>query len=119
MSDDDDSNVRRPFEVSVRRGKFCRHRQTEVCGEERVVTCKVCGAVLDPIDVLLRMAQSRERLVFEKRYLSNEVNELKVARDELKREVRNLKGSIRRRTPKPEPAAPENVVPLHRGKGIR
>lgn len=47
-------------QTSVKYSGFCRHAQTEVDEGVRAVTCKSCGAVLDPFDVLLAYAR-RER----------------------------------------------------------
>jgi len=111
-------NVERPFELSTKRGTLCGHWQPVVCESERSVSCKACGAPLDPITVLVRMAKHRERLMFEGQHLRTEINRLAERVDELKREERNLKSRARRRSAKalePE-ATPENVVPLYRGK---
>jgi hypothetical protein len=112
MSDEEKDNVEKPLDVTVKRGKWCNHNSTAVCGEDRTVTCNACGAVLDPLDVLMKYARYRERLVFENKHARNEINRLQTVREDLERQVRNLKGTIRRRTPKTEPAPPENVTTL-------
>jgi len=104
------SKVEKPFELTRRRGKHCLHRATEVCGEERIVTCKTCGATLDPIEVLVMMAGYRERLMFENKHARDQRDRVRAELEELKRDVRNTKARIRRNTPKaPETVAPELV----------
>lgn len=103
MSDE----IGRPFELTKKRGTYCPHRAPEVCGEDRTVTCRSCGATLDPIAVLLMQAQHRERIIFENRHLVNERERLRAELAELKKDKRNTLSRIRRNTPRPDPAPPE------------
>jgi hypothetical protein len=100
---------RKPFELLVRHGKYCRHRRPEVCREERVVTCADCGATLDPFDVLCTQAEHRVRLMFEAKHLQNEIARHRETIVELKRQEQNAKARIRRAAPEP---------PEERGRGF-
>jgi hypothetical protein len=76
----------------------CHHRQHGSFVDEgaRVVTCRGCGVVLDPIEVLAWLARDREWLVNQGRGLRNERDHLQRQVDELKRQERNAKSRIRR-----------------------
>ena len=121
MSDDRDD---RPLVLATRMGKHCGHWNPVVCESERVVTCASCGATLDALEVLYRMARYRDRLLFDRKHFENEIARLRAERDGLQRDVRNLKGTMYRAKRKamaeapPEPP-PANVVPLRPGKGAR
>ena len=43
---------------TIERGKPCRHLGLAVVEEQRTLTCKACGAVVDPFDVVLGYARS-------------------------------------------------------------
>jgi len=102
----------RPISTTRRRGKFCRHRNTFVCEEQRSVECADCGAKLDPIDVLIQHMRHRERLMFEARFLQSDITRLKTELEVIKRDVRNGRARIRRNTPKADPPVAKNVIEL-------
>lgn len=87
--------MRRP----ARRGgkPYCRHRGAFVDISAREVTCQQCDADLDPIEVLNQLAHEEMTLIWSREELvklGKERDELK--RDELKREIANLKAQKRR-----------------------
>lgn len=45
--------------VSAKR--HCLHRRTAVCRNDRTLTCRDCGAAVDPVECLARLAESYER----------------------------------------------------------
>jgi hypothetical protein len=64
---------------------YCHHRSVVVDDNARIVTCRVCGATLDPIAVLLMYAREGDalrRMLKEKKKLEKQLIELK---DEEKR----------------------------------
>lgn len=102
--------------IERRRGEYCGHRETLVCEEERTVECKRCGAKLDPIAVLLMLANNADRYAFATRHARNESNRLHAELEDLKRQIRNAKATLRRRTAPPAEVLPDNV---HALKGRR
>lgn len=75
----------------------CRHTRTVVNGKERTVTCAACGAIRDPFDVLLILADEHARVetwaVERKRELDRlgrEIEILKTAKQNAKQALRRL-----------------------------
>ena len=71
---------------------FCRHASTVIDDRARVVECKSCKAVLDPFDLLSRLASQEEHW----RYRAAEVREFAGRVEELKKEIQRLKAQKRR-----------------------
>lgn len=106
VTDDDRIGLVIPFKVPtigqraesplVQRRKrerpYCGHWGAEVDAQAREVTCQECGADLDPIEVLNRLAFEEMKLIWSK----EERDKLLQEREDLKREIRNLKAQKRR-----------------------
>lgn len=90
-----------------REARTCWHRQhgTFVAESARAVTCRGCGAALDPIEVLAWIAHDRENLVHAGRCLRSERDYLEQEVEKLKRQERNAKARIRRARSRREDAA--------------
>lgn len=73
---------------------FCYHRPVEVDENKRVVTCKLCGAVLDPIEVLLRLARGEERMLA----TTEKLRAMRAQIEVLKAEEVRVKARLRRAT---------------------
>jgi len=121
MSDDEDNvKVLVPYELTKRRGKHCPHRRPMVCQEERVVTCKQCGATLDPIAVLVMQAEHRDRIIFELTRLKADVERKRAELTELERLEANVKARIRKAAAAiVEPAAPTGYKLVRRDAWTR
>ena len=74
------------------RKPWCGHQAAYVDRDARDVTCQACGADLDPITVLDNIAREEMRLIWSR----EELVKLREERDELQREIRNLKAQAKR-----------------------
>ena len=79
-----------------RHGKYCDHRPVELDTERRGVTCKDCGASLDPFDTLLRYAREHERVARDLKDTSTDAKGAHARLELLERLERNAKGRLRR-----------------------
>lgn len=89
MTDD----VLRPVfgsQTEVTRSGFCQHWQMEIDEGKRTLTCKTCGALLDPFDVHLQYAR-RERSW---RYWDGQRKEAEQRVEELKAEEKRIKARM-------------------------
>lgn len=73
-------------------GRRCSHAQTVVDLNAREVECEVCGAPLDPIQVLDRLARDGTNL----RWAREELKRVKERVEELKAEEKRVKARLRR-----------------------
>jgi len=91
-----DFKLRMPVEVIRDNRAFCTHIGVDIDPETRIVTCRACGRQLDPVNVLLGMAE-RWRLVTYNVYKVREDTEKAVANlERLKKEEHNIKARIAR-----------------------
>lgn len=84
--------------IPVREGYgrgHCLHDRTTVYENARELVCRDCGAVLDPVDFLVRLARVRAHEVSRVQRLRAEERRLLERVDDLKREERNAKGRLR------------------------
>lgn len=83
--------------VTVERGSKtkCSHQRSSLNEHDRTVNCRDCGVPLDPIDVLRRLANSREYLVRQGMSLRHEVDSLSKTVEALKRDEKNTKARLR------------------------
>jgi hypothetical protein len=84
-----------PF-IRRKRGKYCSHLSVLVNGEQRVVTCRACGADLDPIAVVLSFAHEWERYEASINVQKSEAERRLVSLEEVKRQERNAKSRLAR-----------------------
>jgi len=75
--------------------RACDHRGSVVDASARTLTCRSCGVALDPIDVLSKLARSRESLVSQGVFLRRQVDSLRETVATLERAERNAKARIR------------------------
>jgi len=80
----------------LKRGKYCPHTQSSVDRYQRIVECVKCGALLDPFDVVLDLAQEEDRYTTSIQRLRKENERLDKDIQELKRQERNAKARLRR-----------------------
>jgi hypothetical protein len=84
-----------------------KHPIVLVDAKERDVECKVCGATLDPIDVLLEFARAERMFSYHLASLRDETKALRKERDDLIRLRSSLKSQVRRKTARRDAAAKE------------
>lgn len=87
-----------PARCEARAPGGARHPVVRVDGKERAVECQICGAELDPIDVLLSYAHAERMFSYHVKSVREEVDRLRAERDRLKDEAKRLKAQVRRRT---------------------
>ena len=69
----------------------CRHMPVTVCDTTRVVECDLCGAILDPVQVLLDIAYM-ERLLYHSEKALAAANKRTV---ELRKEEKRIKARLK------------------------
>lgn len=79
-----------------RRPRTCLPHQFTIDGEERTVTCGKCKSAFDPIVALVEIARDWEHYRINWRNLRDEISRLEREREELQREVKNLRAQRRR-----------------------
>ncbi len=102
----DESNVIRlrvptepkPLLVIKTRVRFCAPHHFEIDGETRTVQCSKCKAAFDPIAALLEIARDWHHYRFNAQDLRHQIERLQKERDELRRQVTNLKAQKKRAT---------------------
>lgn len=75
--------------------KYCKHSQTQISEANRTLTCRQCGSILDPFEVILDRARNGENIVFEIKALYAKRDELREAVANLEREEKNAKARLR------------------------
>ena len=106
MAEGDDKIVsikeaRRGF-FTIRGSGYCRHRETIVDPDKRLVTCKQCGTVMDPFDVLLRLSRMEREWTRNAKRLKGEAAKAAVKLKELRRQERNVRARLKRLKKKEE-----------------
>ena len=84
-----------PVALKPGRSRGCRHKQVDVDPGERTVECSRCGAVIDPFDAILMIADEWEGLDAWARRRERERDEAFAKTKELKAEEKRLKARIR------------------------
>lgn len=77
-----------------RRAYECQHWDLEIDEESRMVECKKCGKMLDPVTVLIQFAMLERKLDYsrwELKELSSRISELKHEEKLIKARIRNAK----------------------------
>jgi len=82
-------------ETPPKESRYCPHSGVIVSEFERTLTCRVCGAKLDPFDYLLSLAKKETRLDWELRTLRGEIKQHREGLENLKREEVNCRARIR------------------------
>jgi chromosome segregation ATPase len=77
------------------RPRTCAHERSVVSQRARTLQCRDCGVDLDPIDVLSRLANQRERELRDAMHVRRELDYLRAELERLRREERNAKSRIR------------------------
>jgi hypothetical protein len=85
-----------PAELSKYAGSACRHNRVWLDIDYRTVSCKRCGAVVDPYDHLLKLAAEWSNFAGWVRRAKYDRRELKAELEELKRQRRNLRAQVKR-----------------------
>ena len=87
------------------RERFCGHEYVLLRQYSRTVVCRVCGAKVDPFEVLQDMARVWERVT----YHQAELDKLRAETEELKREEQLTKARIRNARKQTEQAGQTEV----------
>lgn len=75
----------------TQKAKYCKHHVILVDEKTRMLECEDCGAMIEPFDYMLRLAQQEENIFSERTMLKYEVQELRKERDTLKAAVQTLR----------------------------
>lgn len=86
-----------------------RHPVVMLNEESRTARCKVCGAVLDPYEILLEYANSERRFAYQLEHRREEARDLRKEVDDLRAAKKNLR---RRRQDDKANSAPPTPVEL-------
>ncbi|MDD5276773.1 MAG: hypothetical protein PHR16_11925 [Methylovulum sp.] len=80
-------SIKKPVEYRP----YCSHPQVEIDNHERILSCANCGKVLDAYEYVHNLAIKETRLFDNLRQLKENVEDLTMARDTLKKQVSRLK----------------------------
>lgn len=96
--DDERANALPVRRVPWPQDKKCEggHRRAWVAAEARKVTCRDCGAELDPFDFLLKLTEKPEQITRTIKDLRGRKEYLARSVEELTRQERNAKSRVRR-----------------------
>ena len=99
--------------VKKRTYNDCKHSRVTICEAQRIVECKDCKAVLDPIDTMIGWAQDWERYADSVKYLMAEERHRRNELATLLRRIRNGRAQLRRMIAKgaDEKMPPHNDAP--------
>jgi len=75
--------------------RYCPHSNVLVSEYDRSVTCRLCGAKLDPFGYLLSLAKKETRLDWDLRSLRTEIKSHREGLENLKREETNTRARIK------------------------
>lgn len=86
-----------PLTVKPNR-EYCagRCRRVFVVEKTRTLQCRDCKRIIEPFDYLMQRAQECDRRIYDLSGLDAEIRMRRAERDDLKREVDNLKAQRRR-----------------------
>ncbi len=76
--------------------RYCDHPTLIIHEHDRSLQCGSCGAALDPFDYLLKSGLRLQRAWDSHRAVSHKCREIQKGIEDLKREEKRLKASIRR-----------------------
>tara|TARA_R110000850_G_scaffold269167_3_gene401032 strand:- start:1918 stop:2229 length:312 start_codon:yes stop_codon:yes gene_type:complete len=80
-----------------KKGYKCRCSRVHIVEKSRMIECRDCGAVQDPYDYLMNMAETQNRVMIELDHRRREVAKLGAEIQELKRIKVNLNAQVRRK----------------------
>jgi len=89
-------NAKPSITVSEGRDRYCRHGAVQLEKQTRLVTCKWCGAALDPFDVLMGEARRQTNHWHNGNHLAREETRLREQLEDVKRKLRNAKAALKR-----------------------
>lgn len=76
--------------------KNCQHKYVEIDADEREVRCQNCNAIVDPFEYVLGMAYEENSQMQYKKWLKREVEMLEKQKQDIIKEITNLKAQKRR-----------------------
>jgi hypothetical protein len=84
------------FQEKLRSGMPCWHLSIVVDGNARTVECAKCGALLDPLEALLKFAREEINLGYRLQQLRDDCNKVAAKLDDTKRQERNARARLKR-----------------------
>jgi len=78
---------------------YCAHQQVEIDNHKRILCCTKCGEVLDAFGYLYKLATKETRLFDDIKRLQQDVQDLTMQRDALKKQVSRLKSEYKKAMP--------------------
>jgi len=96
MADIHDLKLQIPLKPVRSKYTGCKHTHITVVEDKRHLVCQGCNRVLDPFDYLMDAANNQQRIIWNIEHGKHELEQLQNELDDLKRQKRNLKASIRR-----------------------
>lgn len=80
----------------IAKKQFCKHRNIVVDEVARVLYCNSCETNIDAFDIIHGIALDERMELWNFQDLKNQVKQLRLERDELQRQVNNLKSAKNR-----------------------
>lgn len=87
---DDQLQLRRAFTAG-----FCAHPRAAIDEGNRSLSCRQCGAPLDPFDFLLRLATSTERWISARKDIERRTHKAEATLQRLLADERNTRARLR------------------------
>jgi hypothetical protein len=82
--------------LPIKREKICLHKYVEVDIDEHELRCTQCDARIDPFEFVLSLAHEERNQIWTLKELKKQVEIFKKEKDQLQKDVANLKAQKRR-----------------------
>ncbi len=88
-------DIQQVFDIKKNEG-YCQHNSIIFDEKMRSLECKDCNAVIEPFDFIKHIAYKEHRYFITLRDIQSQIKVLRNERNDLYRQVTNLKSQIRR-----------------------
>lgn len=92
---DKDNTPKPKLTIKVKKG-YCNHSSVEVDTNLKCLQCTSCKAIIYPFDYILQIAYAERDILYQIKELKTQIQNLKLEKNTLEKEVRNLKAKKNR-----------------------
>lgn len=76
--------------------KYCAHEHVNLFVHHRILVCRDCDATIDPYDFVFKLAREGNNHISTIKWLRYELKNIQKQKEELEKDIRNLKAQKRR-----------------------